>query len=81
MSISGQGKIDRSTERTTDPSSTYSKYMGGHSDIVAVGSVGMSEEETAVGMPVNVIRLHVGLENIDTLIADVEQAFEASKRK
>jgi len=30
-------------------------------------------------MPVNVVRIHVGLENVDTLIADIEQAFEKSK--
>lgn len=60
----------------------YGVSWGGFESLVAVGSVGMSEEEAAaVGMPTNVIRLHVGLENIDTLIADVAQAFEASKLK
>jgi len=59
----------------------YGVSWGGFESLVAVGSVGMSEEEAAaVGMPTNIIRLHVGLENIDTLIADVEQAFEASKK-
>ncbi len=59
----------------------YGVSWGGFESLVAVGSVGMSEEEAAaVGMPTNVIRLHVGLENIDTLMADVAQAFEASKK-
>ncbi|MBQ1276440.1 MAG: PLP-dependent transferase, partial [Flavobacteriales bacterium] len=28
--------------------------------------------------PPNLIRLHVGLEGVDTLIADLEQAFKAA---
>lgn len=53
---------------------------GGFESLVVSGSVGMSEEDAkAVGMPVNVVRIHVGLENVDTLIADIEQAFEKSK--
>jgi cystathionine beta-lyase/cystathionine gamma-synthase len=44
-------------------------------------SVGMSEEEAEfLDIPTNLIRLHVGLEDVDTLIADLEQAFEASKK-
>ena len=54
---------------------------GGFESLVASGSVGMSDEDAAaVGLPANVIRLHVGLENVDTLIADLEQAFEESKK-
>ena len=44
-------------------------------------TVGMSEEEAAaLDVPTNLIRLHVGLEDVDTLIEDLEQAFEASKK-
>lgn len=54
---------------------------GGFESLVVSGSVGMSEEAAkAVGMPVNVVRIHAGLENVDTLIADLEQAFEESKK-
>ncbi len=59
----------------------YGVSWGGFESLVAPGSVGMTEEEAAkVGMPANVVRIHVGLENVDTLIADLAQAFEASKK-
>ena len=54
---------------------------GGFESLVVSGSVGMNEDAAkAVGMPVNVVRIHAGLENVDTLIADLEQAFEESKK-
>ncbi len=60
----------------------YGVSWGGFESLVAPGSVGLTEEEaSAIGMPVNVVRIHVGLENTDTLIADLEQAFERSKLK
>ena len=36
---------------------------------------GASDEARAFGQPENMVRIHVGLENPDTLIADLEQAF------
>lgn len=59
----------------------YGVSWGGFESLVAPGSVGLSDEEAAaIGMPANVIRIHVGLEDVDTLIADLAQAFEASKQ-
>ncbi len=59
----------------------YGVSWGGFESLVAPGSVGMTDAEAAVlGMPANVVRIHVGLENVDTLIADLAQAFEASKK-
>ena len=54
---------------------------GGFESLCVMPTVGMSEEEAAAqDVPTNLIRLHVGLEDVDTLIADLEQAFEASKK-
>lgn len=54
---------------------------GGFESLCVMPSVGMSEEEAAsLDIPTNLIRLHVGLEDVDTLIADLEQAFEASRK-
>ena len=54
---------------------------GGFESLCVMPTVGMSEEEAAsLDVPTNLIRLHVGLEDVDTLIADLEQAFEASKK-
>lgn len=54
---------------------------GGFESLVVPSSVGMSEEDAAkVGLSPNIIRIHVGLENVDTLIADLEQAFEISRK-
>lgn len=54
---------------------------GGFESLCVMPSVGMSEEEAAsLDIPTNLIRLHVGLEDVDTLIADLDQAFEASKK-
>ncbi len=59
----------------------YGVSWGGFESLVAPGSVGMTDEEAAaLGMPANVIRIHVGLENVDTLMADLAQAFEASRK-
>lgn len=59
----------------------YGVSWGGFESLVAPGSVGLTDEEAAaIGMPANVIRIHVGLEDMDTLIADLAQAFEASKK-
>ena len=59
----------------------YGVSWGGFESLVAPGSVGLTDEEAAaIGMPANVIRIHVGLEDVDTLIADLAQAFEASKK-
>ena len=58
----------------------YGVSWGGFESLVAPGSVGLTDEEAAaIGMPANVIRIHVGLEDVDTLNADLAQAFEASK--
>ncbi len=55
---------------------------GGFESLCVMPSVGMSEEEAAsLDMPTNLIRLHVGLEDVDTLIADLAQAFEESQKK
>ena len=49
---------------------------GGFESLIVDLSVGHKEEEAKqVGLPVNLVRIHVGLENPDTLIADLEQAF------
>lgn len=54
---------------------------GGFESLVVPSSVGMSEEDAdKVGLSPNIIRIHVGLENVETLIADLDQAFEASRR-
>lgn len=59
----------------------YGVSWGGFESLVAPGSVGLTDEEAAaIGMPANVIRIHVGLEDVDTLIADLAQAFESSKK-
>ena len=59
----------------------YGVSWGGFESLVAPGSVGLTDEEAAaIGMPANVIRIHVGLEDVDTLIADLAQAFEASQK-
>ncbi len=59
----------------------YGVSWGGFESLVAPGSVGMTDEEAAaLGMPANVIRIHIGLENVDTLMADLAQAFEASRK-
>ncbi|MGN0663875.1 MAG: trans-sulfuration enzyme family protein [Negativibacillus sp.] len=54
---------------------------GGFESLVVMPTVGMSEEEAgSLGMPANLIRIHVGLENVDSLIADLKQAFEESEK-
>lgn len=54
---------------------------GGFESLIVMPTVGMSEKEAAdVDLPTNLIRIHVGLECVDSLIADLEQAFEASKK-
>lgn len=53
----------------------YGCSWGGFESLIIDASVGLSEEESAnFGVPQNLIRLHVGLENADSLIADLEQA-------
>lgn len=59
----------------------YGVSWGGFESLVAPGSVGLTDEEAAaIGMPANVVRIHIGLEDVDTLMADLEQAFEESKK-
>ncbi len=59
----------------------YGVSWGGFESLVAPGSVGLTDEEAAaIGMPANVVRIHIGLEDVDTLMADLKQAFEASKK-
>ena len=54
---------------------------GGFESLVVMPTVGMSEEEAgSLGMPANLIRIHVGLENVDSLIADLKQGFEESEK-
>ena len=45
---------------------------GGFESLVVL--LGWSEDVGANGQPKNLVRIHVGLENPDTLIADLEQA-------
>lgn len=50
---------------------------GGFESLVHPFSVGTDEEFNRENdCPANLIRLHIGLENVETLIADLEQAFE-----
>jgi cystathionine beta-lyase/cystathionine gamma-synthase len=53
----------------------YGVSWGGFESLVADATVGKSEgEAAALGLPANLVRIHVGLENADTLIADLDQA-------
>lgn len=53
---------------------------GGFESLAYPYTVGTSEKQNEeMGCPANLIRLHVGIENADTLIADLEQAFEKCK--
>jgi cystathionine gamma-lyase len=53
----------------------YGVSWGGFESLIVGISVGMSEKDAASGdVPLNLVRLHVGLESADTLIADLEQA-------
>jgi cystathionine gamma-lyase len=48
---------------------------GGFESLAIGISVGQTAEEAAkVGLPANLIRIHVGLENVESLIADLDQA-------
>ena len=48
---------------------------GGFESLIIDAGVGLSEEESReFGVPQNLIRIHVGLENASSLIADLEQA-------
>lgn len=50
---------------------------GGFESLAAPFTVGTEEAyNNEIDCPANLIRLHVGIENADTLIADLEQAFE-----
>lgn len=52
---------------------------GGFESLAISFTVGSTPEDSAaIECPANLIRLHVGLENVETLIADLEQAFEAA---
>ena len=54
---------------------------GGFESLIVMPTVGMTDEEAApFDVPANLIRIHIGLENVDSLIADLDQAFEASKK-
>ncbi len=53
----------------------YGCSWGGFESLIIDAGVGLSEEESRdFGVPQNLIRLHVGLEHKDSLIADLEQA-------
>ncbi|MDR1060593.1 MAG: PLP-dependent aspartate aminotransferase family protein [Clostridiales bacterium] len=53
----------------------YGVSWGGFESLVAGVSVGKPEgEAAALGLPANLVRIHVGLESADTLIADLDQA-------
>ncbi len=53
----------------------YGCSWGGFESLIIDAAVGLSEQESKeFGVPQNLIRLHVGLENKDSLIADLEQA-------
>ncbi|MDR1639015.1 MAG: aminotransferase class I/II-fold pyridoxal phosphate-dependent enzyme [Clostridiales bacterium] len=50
---------------------------GGFESLIVSISVGATKEAAASSdVPVNLVRLHVGLEDVDTLIADLDQALE-----
>ena len=52
---------------------------GGFESLAIAFTVGSTPENSAeIECPPNLIRLHVGLENVETLIGDLEQAFEAA---
>ena len=54
---------------------------GGFESLAVSYTVGYSQESCdATDCPMNLIRLHVGLENVDTLIADLEQALEKTRK-
>ncbi|MBE5892786.1 MAG: aminotransferase class I/II-fold pyridoxal phosphate-dependent enzyme [Lachnospiraceae bacterium] len=54
---------------------------GGFESLAVSYTVGYSQESCdAMDCPMNLIRLHVGLENVDTLIADLEQALEKTRK-
>lgn len=53
----------------------YGCSWGGFESLIIDAGVGLSEKESGdFGVPQNLIRLHVGLENADSLIADLDQA-------
>ena len=53
----------------------YGCSWGGFESLIIDAGVGLSEEESReFGVPQNLIRIHVGLENASSLIADLEQA-------
>ncbi len=55
---------------------------GGFESLAYPFSVGTSSEYNEnAGFPANLIRLHVGLEHVDTLIADLAQALEKSAKE
>jgi cystathionine beta-lyase/cystathionine gamma-synthase len=50
---------------------------GGFESLINTPGVGMDEETSKqVGIPQGLVRISVGLENIDTLIQDLEQALD-----
>jgi len=50
---------------------------GGFESLVVAISVGMEPELAEhVGLPLGLVRLHIGLENVDTLIQDLDQALK-----
>lgn len=53
---------------------------GGFESLVSPFTVGTTEEyNNEIDCPANLIRLHIGIEDVDTLIADLDQAFKAMK--
>ena len=53
---------------------------GGFESLASPFTVGTSEEyNRELDCPANLIRLHIGLEDVETLIGDLQQAFEKIK--
>ncbi len=53
----------------------YGVSWGGFESLIHGNTVGLSEEQAAkVDCPANLVRIHVGLEDVDSLIADLDQA-------
>lgn len=55
----------------------YGCSWGGYESLVIPETVGYTQEELdAQDLEGGIVRIHVGIENVDTLIADLEQALE-----
>ncbi|MGI6719288.1 MAG: trans-sulfuration enzyme family protein [Anaerovoracaceae bacterium] len=55
----------------------YGCSWGGYESLVIPETVGMTDEEAAArDLETGIVRIHVGIEHVDTLIADLEQALQ-----